>query len=273
MNILENIISYKKQEVESKKALYPIKLLERGLYFDGPCISMKQFLLRSDKRGIIAEFKRRSPSKGDINRYALVEEVSIGYMQAGAAALSILSDQHFFGGSNADLSEARKYNYAPILNKNFIIDEYQILEAKSIGADVILLIAACLTAEETRRLAQFSKSLGMEVLLEIHSEAQLDKLCPEIDLLGINNRNLENFEQSIENSYRIGALIPDEFLKISESGIDDPEIVFNLAKMGFKGFLIGEHFMREARPEQACLRFHQQLEKIFQAAELSLTCS
>ena len=160
-SILNKIIDYKKTEIEQRKALYPVKLLEQSIYFNTPTVSFTKFIKRKDKQGIIAEFKRKSPSKGIINNYADVEEVSIGYMQAGASALSILTDNHFFGGKNQDLSEARKFNYAPILNKNFIVDEYQIIEAKSIGADVILLIAECLDKKQIAAFTKLAKELDL----------------------------------------------------------------------------------------------------------------
>src|ERR1041385_4589017 len=165
MDILEKIIAHKRKEVAERKSLYPVKLLEKSIYFSSPCVSLRKYLLRSDKVGVIAEFKRRSPSKGVINRYAPVERTSIGYMQAGASALSVLTDSEFFGGKSEDLSTARKFNYCPILRKDFTIDEYQIVEAKSIGADAILLLANVLDAKKVKAFAKFAKSLGLEVLL------------------------------------------------------------------------------------------------------------
>ncbi|MCH2022156.1 MAG: indole-3-glycerol phosphate synthase TrpC [Saprospiraceae bacterium] len=259
--ILEKILNYKKKEIENNKSLYPVKLFEKSIYFRTPTISLCGFLQRKDSTGIIAEFKRRSPSKGIINEYAKVEEVSIGYMQAGASAISVLTDQHFFGGKNKDLTEARTFNYAPILNKNFIIDEYQIIEARSIGADVILLIAECLSKEKLRDLASVAKNLGMEVLLEIHSAEQLKKLCPEVDLVGVNNRNLKTFEVDIENSINIAKLLPKEILKIAESGLNNPDTIIEMKKHGFNGFLIGEHFMKHGRPHAECARFIQQIKQ------------
>lgn len=255
--ILDEIIAYKKQEVTEKKSLYPTKLLEQSIYFETPTVSLKQFLRRCDKQGIIAEFKRQSPSKGIINAYAKVEEVSIGYMQAGASALSVLTDQKFFGGKNQDLTEARTYNYAPILNKNFVIDEYQIVEAKSIGADVILLIAECLTQQEVQRLASFAKQLGLEVLMELHQVEQLDKLCPEVDLVGVNNRDLKTFKVDLENSMKIAQMLPSDMIKVAESGLSSPDTVVLLKEHGFEGFLIGEYFMKHARPQEACSKFIQ----------------
>ena len=255
MDILEQIILHKHKEVEERKDLYPIKLLERSIYFQTQPISLKHYVLRPDKSGIIAEFKRKSPSKGMINQYASVEEITIGYMQAGASALSVLSDEKFFGGKNEDVTKARKVNFCPILRKEFIIDEYQIIEAKSIGADAILLIAACLSANEIKTMAKFAKSLGMEVLLELHDEDEFSKISSEIDLVGINNRNLKTFVVDIEQSKRFAAKIPDNFVKIAESGIDSVEVVKDLKTHGFKGFLMGEHFMKTADPAKACAEF------------------
>lgn len=259
MTILDKITAYKRKEVANQQALYPTQLLEKSIYFETPVVSLVEFLKRPEMEGIIAEFKRKSPSKGVINNYAEIEEVSIGYMQAGASALSVLTDTHFFGGYSKDLTEARKYNYAPILNKNFIVDEYQIIEAKSIGADVVLLIAECLEKEELRQLAKFAKNLGLEVLMELHTEDQLDKICPEVDLVGVNNRNLKTFEVDIENSLHIAQQLPKELPKIAESGISNPSTVVMLQQHGFDGFLIGEYFMQHARPQEACTRFIQQI--------------
>lgn len=259
MTILDEIIAHKKREADERKSLYPAKLLERSIYFKTRPVSLKKYLLREDKSGIIAEFKRKSPSKGMINEFASVEQVTVGYMQAGASALSILTDTHFFGGSSKDLTEARKFNYCPILRKDFIVDEYQVIEAKSMGADVILLIAACLTKEEIKSLALQAKSLEMEVLLEVHNEQEIEKAHPDIDVLGVNNRNLKTFEVNVETSKELAEKIPDDFLKISESGISKPEIIRELRTYGFKGFLIGETFMKSSRPGKACKSFIQSL--------------
>jgi len=261
-SILKKIVAHKKEEIAQRKSLYPVKLLEQSIYFQTPVVSLRKYLRRPDKSGIIAEFKRRSPSKGDINPYARVERVSIGYMQAGASALSVLTDTHFFGGKNEDLTEARKFNFCPILRKEFILDEYQILEARSIGADAILLIAECLSKEAVAQLAAFAHTLGLEVLLEIHSPDQLAKLHPDLDLVGVNNRNLEDFSVSIEASLQLGEAIPKDFTKISESGISDPRAVARLREAGFEGFLIGEHFMATADPPKACRQFIRDLESI-----------
>jgi indole-3-glycerol phosphate synthase len=184
-------------------------------------------------------------------------------MQAGASALSILTDKVYFGGTSEDLKTARKFNYCPILRKDFVVDEYQILEAKSIGADCILLIAAALEPAKLKSLALFAKSLGLEVLLEVHDGEELEKsLCEAVDLVGINNRNLKTFEVSLEVSMRLVEKIPSSFLKISESGISDPSTLVTLRKAGFDGFLIGENFMKSARPEQAALNFMKEFRKL-----------
>ncbi len=255
MTILEKIIQHKIKEVAERKAIYPQQLLERSIYFETPVVSLKKYLLRPDKYGIIAEFKRRSPSKGNINPYAKVEKVSIGYMQAGASALSVLTDEQFFGGQNADLTEARKFNFCPILRKDFVVDEYQLIEAKSIGADAILLIAECLEKKQLQQLAKMAKSLGLEVLMEIHSADQLDKLNQYVDVVGVNNRDLKTFKVSIQHSLEIIHAIPNDVVKISESGISNPESIITLKQAGFQGFLIGEHFMHTAEPHKTCAQF------------------
>ena len=217
-------------------------------------------MLRDDKVGITAEFKRKSPSKGMINQYAPVEQTTIGYMQAGSSALSVLTDEEFFGGKNKDLLEARKFNYCPILRKDFVIDEYQITEARSIGADVVLLIASILEVEQIHHLAGFAKKLGLEVLLEVREKEDLEKLLTDdIDIVGVNNRDLKDFKVNIERSIELSGLIPERFIKISESGINSPEDYHQLKEAGYKGFLIGEQFMKAGRPERACARFIKQI--------------
>jgi indole-3-glycerol phosphate synthase len=262
MDILQKIVAYKYQEVADRKERIPVKLLEDSIYFHTPTVSLSAYLRRPDKSGIIAEFKRRSPSKGDINLYASVEEVSIGYMQAGASALSILTDEHFFGGQNSDLTTARKFNYCPILRKDFVIDEYQILEARSIGADAVLLIAACLTKAELHRLAGFARSLNLEVLVELHGLEELDKLSPLAQVVGVNNRDLKTFEVSIAHSLKLFPLLPTEMVKISESGLNDPHTVVELRRAGFQGFLIGEYFMQTEQPGRQCREFIQRIERM-----------
>ncbi len=263
MNILEKIIAGKFQEVEERKSLVPVKMLEKSTYFEGKVVSIKKYVTNPEKSGIIAEFKRKSPSKGMINASASLEQVTIGYMQAGASALSILTDKADFGGSNEDLMTVRKFNFCPILRKDFIVDAYQIIEAKSIGADCILLIAAALAPEKLKELAVFAKSLGLEVLLEVHDGEELEKsLNDSVDLVGINNRNLKTFEVSLETSLSLVDQIPAKFTKISESGISDPKSLIQLKKVGFDGFLIGENFMKSARPEQAAYNFIKEFKKL-----------
>lgn len=260
MDILEKIIAHKFKEVEERKSLFPVKLLEQSIYYNSETVSLKKYILREDKSGIIAEIKRKSPSKGVINAHVSIERTSIGYMQAGASALSVLTDTDFFGGKNEDLITARKFNFCPILRKDFTVDEYQIVEAKSIGADAILLIAAALDPDKLKQLAAFAKSLGLETLLEVHNEEELASSVNEhIDLVGVNNRNLKTFEVSIETSKSLAPLIPSDFVKVSESGISDPSTIIELRKAGFQGFLMGERFMHNSRPEKACARFIESL--------------
>lgn len=263
MSILDQIIEHKRKEVTERTSLYPVKLLEKSIYYPSPTVSLKKYLLRDDKSGIIAEIKRKSPSKGMINAYVSIERTSIGYMQAGASALSILTDKQFFGGSNDDLTKARKFNFCPILRKEFIIDEYQIIEAKSIGADAILLIAAVLSSEEIIRFTTIAHSVGLEVLMEVHNEDELKKnLNAGVDLIGVNNRDLKTFELSIETSKRLAPMIPEDVIKVSESGIESPEAIVELKRFGYKGFLIGQTFMQNARPEKAAIEFIKELRRI-----------
>ncbi|MEO0899559.1 MAG: indole-3-glycerol phosphate synthase TrpC [Bacteroidota bacterium] len=256
MNILDKIVAHKRVEVEQQKSLYPISLLEQSIFFDTPCVSMRKYLLRENMFGIIAEIKRKSPSQGDINPYISVEKISIGYMQAGASALSILTDKEFFGGSLEDLATGRQMNFCPILRKDFIIDEYQIVEAKSYGADVILLIAACLEPQRLKELASFAHSLGLEVLMEVHDRDELDRSLNEhLDLVGVNNRNLKDFSVNIQTSLDLAQMIPANFVKVAESGLRDPKEVVKLRQVGYRGFLMGQHFMEQAQPHKACARF------------------
>lgn len=255
MNTLEKIIAYKRMEVTERRSLYPTQLLERSVYFNSQTVSLSKYLVRPDKNGIIAEIKRHSPAKGYLNKYVNVERTSIGYMQAGASALSVLTDTEFFKGTSEDLKIARKFNFCPILRKDFIIDDYQIIEAKSIGADAILLIAAVLTKEEIMKFTEQAHSLGMEVLLEIHGEEELEKIYEGVDLVGVNNRNLKTLQIDVNTSFQLADLIPSKFIKISESGIEDPDAIQKLREYGYNGFLIGSHFMKQPRPELACKNF------------------
>lgn len=263
MNILDQIIEFKRKEVAERKVHYPISLLEQAPNFAIPIISLKASLLREDKTGIIAEIKRKSPSKGVINADVSIERISKGYVEAGASALSILTDKEFFGGSNEDLIIARKFNSCPILRKDFVIDEYQIVEAKSIGADAILLIAAVLSPMEVRQFTNFAHSLGLQVLMEVHNETELkNNASAEVDLIGVNNRDLKTFTLSIETSKRLAPMIPNDVIMISESGIESPQATMELKKYGFKGFLIGQTFMQNSRPEQAAMEFIKELKRV-----------
>jgi indole-3-glycerol phosphate synthase len=254
MSILEEIIAYKKKEVESCKELISSAMLEKEIYFERNTLSLCTFLSNKNKTGIIAEFKKKSPSKGDINIQAAVEIVTKGYADAGASGLSVLTDFNYFGGSIEDLRKAREVNEIPILRKEFIIDTYQILEAKAHGADAILLIAAALKTEETKHLASFARSLNLEVLLELHDADELDYLNEFVNVVGVNNRNLKTFKVDIMHSVQLADKIPGNFLKISESGIKTAGDIQKLKDAGFTGFLIGESFMKETEPHKA---FHE----------------
>lgn len=256
MTILDKIVVRKKVEVEEAKQKVSRNELEASELFGREILSFKDFLLDSTRTGIIAEFKRKSPSKGIINDKVTVEEVTTGYNSAGASALSVLTDTDFFMGQQADLVRARKVNNIPVLRKDFMIDEYQVLEAKAWGADIILLIAAILTPAEIQKLASQAKSLGLNVLLEVHNLEELQRsITPDLDAIGVNNRNLADFTVSVENSYRLAEQIPAEFMKISESAISNPETIKQLKKAGFNGFLIGENFMKQENPGDAMKEF------------------
>lgn len=237
----------------------PMQELQASQFFYRPCLSLKQSLQKKDSSGIIAEFKRRSPSKGVINAEADVVKVTEAY-STSAAGISILTDKHFFGGSNSDLIRARIHSI-PILRKDFIVDEYQIAEAKSIGADVILLIAACLHPDEVKRLSSFAKSIGLEVLLEIHNDLELDHICDDCDIIGVNNRDLKTFIVDINQSVELALKIPAGKMKISESGINEPETIQLLKKHGYQGFLMGEYFMKSPDPAIAFASFIHRLKE------------
>ena len=252
MDILETIIADKKRELLLVKQKVSTGELERDPVFSRPTISLRDGLAGSAKLGIIAEFKRKSPSRGMINEYADPVKVSRGYVQAGANGLSVLTDTKYFAGCREDLARAREANECPILRKDFMIDEYQVLEARAWGADVILLIAAVLEKDEVRKLSAFAHSLGLEVLLEVHEESELDALNEHIDIVGVNNRDLKRMHTDVSTSQVMSEKIPADFLKISESGISDPGTILRLMEYGYKGFLIGEYFMQQKDPAIAC---------------------
>jgi indole-3-glycerol phosphate synthase len=258
LNILETIIEEKKSEVRSKKLEVKISDLEKSDFFDRETLSLKKSLLDETRTGIIAEFKRRSPSKGIINGNADVVEITSAYTKNGASALSVLTDEKFFGGSSDDLIKAR-VNEISILRKDFVIDEYQIMEARSIGADAILLIAACLSAQQVKTLAKFAKSLQLEVLLELHAEEELEHICEETEIVGINNRDLKTFAVDIERSLKMAEKIPADKIKVAESGISSVENILLFKQNGFDGFLIGENFMKAENPAIAFASFVNKL--------------
>jgi len=259
MNILDKIIFDKQREVVLKKSIIPVLQLENSVFFERQTISLSQ-KLRTSSTGIIAEHKRRSPSKSVINHNFTVEEVVKGYENAGACGISVLTDGKYFGGSLDDLLLARASVNIPLLRKEFIVDEYQILEAKAHGADLILLIAAVLTREEIKSLSEFAKKLGLEVLLEVHNQEELEKsIMPTLDMIGVNNRNLKTFEVSLDFSKQLASKIPDDFVKVSESGISTVEAISELRPYGYSGFLIGENFMKTDNAGQAAIDFISQL--------------
>ena len=255
MSILNQIIETKKTEIELNKKNNSFSDLERLKGFSRPVNSLSQSL-KICKFGIISEFKRKSPSKSIINKNSNVNDVVKGYENAGASGISILTDEQYFGGSSKDLIIARENTKLPVLRKEFIIDEYQIIEAKGLGADAILLIASCLKKESIKSLSQFAKSLGLEVLIEIHNLNELNKcLIDSIDIIGVNNRNLKTFEVNIQTSKDLVEFIPKEFVKISESGLTSKKEIIELIDYGFEGFLMGENFMKEKNPGKAADNF------------------
>ena len=261
MNILDKIIADKRKEVELKKTLIPALQLENSALFQRKTISLKE-KLKNSSTGIIAEFKRRSPSKSQINQTANVGQVAKAYQKAGVCGMSVLTDIKYFGGSLDDLLLARASCDLSLLRKEFIVDEFQILEAKASGADVILLIAAVLSRNEIEKLSKLAKSLGLEVLLEIHNREELEKsLMNSLDFIGVNNRNLKTFEVSLENSKNLASHIPSEFVKVSESGISQPESIKELQAFGYQGFLIGENFMKSESAGNSAYEFIQNLNR------------
>ncbi len=255
-NILNKIVLRKQEEIILAKQQTSVKELENSPAFGRTPHRFKDFLLATDRTGIIAEFKKQSPSKGVINGNADVKEITQAYNAAGASALSVLTDTDFFGGKKEDLIQARSVNEIPILRKDFMIDEYQILEAKAWGADIILLIASILSPQQIMDLGKLAQSLGMNVLLEVHDLTELERsICPHLDAIGVNNRNLGDFTVNIQTSFDLVDKIPNEFLKISESAISHPQTIKELKQAGFQGFLIGENFMKTANPGLAMKEF------------------
>lgn len=254
MTILDRILETKREEVAARKRTISARDLAATPYAGRERISMRQ-ALENSPAGIIAEFKRKSPSKGFIHEKADVRQVVEGYSVSGASACSVLTDTTYFGGSLLDLALARKAVGIPLLRKDFIIDEYQIAEAMAYGADAILLIAAALSVEQCREYTEMAHSYGLEVLLEVHDEYELDRIFPGVDMVGVNNRNLATFVTDIYTSFELAGQIPASHLKVSESGIHSLKTLQALRESGYRGFLIGEHFMKEERPEQALKSF------------------
>jgi len=259
MNILDKITLDKRNEVALRKQLIPTSQLEQSVLFERETVSLANNL-RNSTSGIIAEHKRRSPSKSVINNGLNVQDVAKGYQEAGVCGMSVLTDGKYFGGSLDDLLTARASCNLPLLRKEFIIDEYQMLEAKAYGADVILLIAAILTRDEIKQFSEFAKSLKLDVLLEVHNEEELQKsIMPSLDMLGVNNRNLKTFEVSLETSKLLSTQIPNDFVKVSESGISNIDAIKELQPYGYQGFLIGENFMKTNNPGASATDFINQL--------------
>ena len=260
MSILDFIIADKQIEVAQRKMIFPIPYLETSPLFDRQSNSLVECLSKSAS-GIIAEHKRRSPSKQNINSSLSVAEVASSYEKAGACGMSVLTDGKYFGGSLDDLNLARSVTSFPILRKEFIIDEYQIIEAKAHGADVVLLIAGVLSREQIKQLSTKAKELELEVLLEIHNLQELEKsIMPSLDIIGVNNRNLNTFRVSLATSKNLIHKIPDEFIKISESGLNDVDAIKDLKTHGYQGFLVGENFMKTDNPGETAQKFIKQIE-------------
>lgn len=261
MNILDKIVADKRNEVALRKSLIPTKQLEASILFHRETYSLSN-ALKNSTSGIIAEHKRRSPSKSVINQNLNVQDVASGYETAGVCGMSVLTDGKYFGGALDDLLLARASSELPLLRKEFIIDPYQIIEAKAYGADVILLIAAILSRSEIKAFSELAKSLNLDVLLEVHNEEELHKsIMPSLDMLGVNNRDLKTFEVSLETSKQLSSIIPDDFVKVSESGISSVRAIRELQPYGYKGFLIGENFMKTDNPGQSAKAFINQLEQ------------
>jgi indole-3-glycerol phosphate synthase len=259
MTILGRILEQKRKEVILNREKSPVNLLEKSKLFDRATYSLADAIIDGTNTGIIAEFKRRSPSKGNINLLSRVSDVTKGYIEGGAAGVSVLTDNVFFGGSSSDITDIRNTSSFPILRKDFIIDEYQVVEAKAIGADAILLIAAALERQQAAHLGSLAHSLGLQVLLEIHTEEEVEYISEYVDIVGVNNRNLKTFEVSIELSEKIAPLLPAGIIQISESGISSPGAIKRLRRAGFNGFLIGERFMSDTDPVSAFNDFVKQL--------------
>ena len=260
-HILDQIINHKRSEVSSNRRDRPVSSLREQALYNRERVSLSTALRESPHYGIIAEFKRKSPSQADINLNADPLQITTGYVKAGAAGLSVLTDQHFFGAHTDDILRARAAVEAPIIRKDFIINTYQLEEARALGADAILLIAACLEKNQLDELAQAAHELELEVLCELHAPEELERLSPRVDIVGVNNRNLKDFSVSISQSIELAKQLPADVLRISESGIEDPQTIIRLKRAGFQGFLIGTYFMRQDDPAAACADFIRRIEE------------
>ena len=277
MNILDKIVAHKKKEIAQQKELIPVRMLEQSIYYSGNPVSLVEYLKRDDKVGIIAEFKKASPSeakdselRGEIKPFADAAKICLGYMQSGASALSVLTDKTFFNGCNKDLTTAREWNFCPILRKDFIVDEYQIIEAKSIGADVILLILSTLTEEQTKNYIRLAQDLGMEVLCEIHHLDELNNAAIETDLIGINARSLKKMKTLPDHHEQIISTLDTTKPLIAASGISSAQEIIHRKKMGYEGFLIGSSFMKNPNPVFACRRLVDQVSAMNQAQSINV---
>ena len=261
MDILDTIIAYKKKEIEAKKMVFPVTRLEDTVFFKK---SMPSFYEALAKPGpsIIGEFKRKSPSKGVININSEVEDVAKGYEEAGIAAMSILTDMEFFGGEEQDLQNVAGFTSLALLRKDFIVDEYQVIESKSIGASAILLIASVLSRKEVKNFTDLALNLGMDVLFEIHDDKDLSKTYHRIRIVGVNNRNLKTLEVNMDHSSELFAQLPENSLKVAESGFKAHKDVKKLFDSGYDAFLIGENFMRSKNPGKAAAKFIEDLREI-----------
>ena len=254
-DVLSEIIAHKKNEVENQKKQVSINEIEKRISENSyQPLSLKDALLESS-HGVIAEFKRRSPSKSWINKEADASIIPLEYEKNDASALSILTDEFYFGGTMGDLQKTVALTSIPVLRKEFIVDEYQLWEAKMYGAHAILLIAAALAPQQCKQFTQTAQSLGLEVLLELHDESEIEHISPLNNMIGINNRNLGSFETTVEKSFKMIDTLPKEAVLISESGISDPQTVYDLRQVGYKGFLIGENFMKTDQPGASLKQF------------------
>lgn len=264
MNILEQIVNRKYEEVKKRRVRYTGSVLEKSNFFRRKPLSLKNAIMTEGSSGIIAEFKRRSPSKGIINESASAPKVCTGYSAAGSSAVSVLTDQEFFGGSMDDLAEVRRVVNCPVLCKDFIIDEYQLIEARSAGADAVLLISDILPSDRIDKLFRFAHSLGMEALIEVHNKKYLSSIPQDASLIGINSRDLATFNVSLSHSFELADRLPGNVVKVAESGIKTIEDYLTLKNAGFNGFLIGEYFMSSANPADSCKSFIESVRRTLQ---------